>query len=205
MPGHFQHSCPARETSFGTNDSSCRSQSSRFYHKPAQLRDFRASSPSGNFDLQFLLHLSRYAQMLYRIHQSREIPIPSPSAQHLDRVARRQRLADQMEHASVFVAFACKSELDSGSDYYRSRFIRGKYDQKVLGVLFSLAKTNRRAKEYVREDLGHEIDDDVGDEDDDECEFDWDDENNGPDAENEYNKVWVDRFAIEDASRHFHA
>jgi hypothetical protein len=62
-------------------------------------------------------------KVLYRIRQWREIPIPPPSAQHLEQVARRERLADQMEHASVYVDFACKSELDSGSDYYRSQFV----------------------------------------------------------------------------------
>ncbi|GAX13083.1 hypothetical protein FisN_2Hh591 [Fistulifera solaris] len=149
-------------------------------------------------------------KVLYRIRQSRDIPIPPPSAQHLERVARRERLADQMEHASVYVAFACKSELNSGSDYYRSQFVRDKYDQEVLGVFFSLKEANLRAKNHVREELGHEVDDDDEEEDDDddddygEDEFDWDDEDFGPDDNNEYNKVWVDRFAVEDASRRFH-
>lgn len=140
-------------------------------------------------------------KVLHRIRQSREIPIPAPSRQHLERVARRQRLAEQMQHASVFVAFACKSELDSGSDYRRSMFVRDKYDQKVLGVFFSMAQANRRAKEYVQDELGHELDDE---DDEDEWDFDWDDEELGPDEDNEHNKVWVEQFAIEDASRNFH-
>jgi len=94
------------------------------------------------------------------------------------------------------------------------------YDQQVLGVFFSKAQANRRAMAYVQDDLGDDLNDDEEDmdeddeeeesdneeaedeEDDDNDTFVWDDED---DADGyEYNKVWVERRAIEDASQQFH-
>lgn len=144
-------------------------------------------------------------------------PIGGPDPETLQREARRQRIANQMEHASVYIAFTCKSELDSGSDYRRSYYIKDNFDQEVLGVFFSKANANECAKAYVRDELGYEIDehdDDEHDDDDemeeendsdDELSFVWDASDLGEyDDMNAFDKVWVERRAIEDASRHFH-
>ena len=84
-------------------------------------------------------------------------PIRGPSQRVLQRAARRQQYLDQMERASVYIALACKSELDSGSDFRRSYYVKDNFDQKILGVFFSLAQANQCAKEYCRDELGHEV------------------------------------------------
>lgn len=73
-------------------------------------------------------------------------PIGGPDRHTLQREARRRRQAEQMEHASVYIALACKSEMDSGSDYRRSHFIKDNFDQKILGVFFSKTLANQCAK-----------------------------------------------------------
>jgi len=152
-------------------------------------------------------------KVLRRISRSPNQPIGGPSQHHLNRVARRERLVDQLERASVYIAFACKSELDSGSDYNRSAHIKENFNQEVLGVFFSSARANQCAKEYIEGELGHEEefdnDDDDEDSDDDDDDygdgdngetFSWEDEDSG---EHEFDKVWVERRPIEDASRRF--
>ena len=99
-------------------------------------------------------------KVLCRIAESSSRPIGGPDQSHLAHVEKRQRLAEQMEHGSVYIAFACKSEMDSGSDFRRSFYVKESFDQEVLGVFFSKKQANQCAKEYVQNELGHEIDDD---------------------------------------------
>jgi len=118
-----------------------------------------------------------------------------------------------MEHASVYIALSCKSEIDSGSDYRRSYFIKENFDQQILGVFFSKSLANECAKNYVRDDLEYDLgedDDDMDEEeeeevdsDDEEC-FNWDSSDFGEyDDNNAFDKVWVEQRAIEDASPRF--
>lgn len=154
-------------------------------------------------------------KVLCRIARSAQEPIHGPDQHHRARAARQRRLADQMEHASVFIAFTCKSELDSGSDYRRSYFVKDNFDQQVLGVFFSKRQANQCAKEYVQDELGYDVDDEYMDDDEDDDEMDdadddtasfvWDGSDDGLyDDGNEFDKVWVERRAVEDASQQFH-
>jgi hypothetical protein len=107
-------------------------------------------------------------------------------------------------------------------------FLKESFDQDILGIFFSLAKANQCAKAYVRDELGHGIDDDSDednseeaeeDHDDDDDSNDDDDDSNGSDDSDcdeefawedenyeghEFDKVWVESYAIGDASRKFH-
>eukprot|EP00544_Gedaniella_sp_CCMP2646_P015571 CAMPEP_0202505236 /NCGR_PEP_ID=MMETSP1361-20130828/46699_1 /ASSEMBLY_ACC=CAM_ASM_000849 /TAXON_ID=210615 /ORGANISM="Staurosira complex sp., Strain CCMP2646" /LENGTH=233 /DNA_ID=CAMNT_0049138925 /DNA_START=43 /DNA_END=741 /DNA_ORIENTATION=- len=138
-------------------------------------------------------------------------PIGGPDLETRQREARRAQYVytSQMEHASVYIAFTCQSESDSGSDFRRSYYTKENFDQEVLGVFFSKANANECAKTYVCEVLGgYNVDDDNDMSDDkndsyDEEEFVWDGSDFGEyDGEmNAFTKVWVEQRAIEDASR----
>ena len=150
-------------------------------------------------------------KVLCRIAESVSRPISGPDQAHLAQVARRNRLVQQMQHASVYIAFACKSEIDSGSDFRRSFYVKDSFDQEVLGVFFSKKQANQCAKEYVQNELGHDIDEDEDDGDEEMSEDDDDDESfvfDGSDIgeyeDNAFDKVWVEQRAIEDASPRFH-
>lgn len=147
-------------------------------------------------------------KVLCRIASSRRDPLPGPSPQDLVREARRQQYAEQLEHASVYIAIACKSELDSGSDFRRSYYIKDNVDQEILGVFFSKRLANQCARDYLGMDDEDEMDDDDDDdediESDDEASFTYDGSDEGDhDEENMYQKVWVERRAIEDATPRF--
>lgn len=150
-------------------------------------------------------------KVLCRIASSPQNPISGPDQRHRERLARRQRYADQMEHASVYIALHCKSEMDSGSDFRRSYYVKDNFDQEILGVFFSVTQANECAKDYCRDELGLDMDDDEDDEDDmeeddDDAEpFVYDGSDDGEcDEDNAFDKVWVECRAIEDASPQFH-
>lgn len=103
------------------------------------------------------------AKILHRIRESRHIPIPGPSKKVLELEAKAQRYSDKLNHASVYVAIACKSELDSGSDFRRSMFVKDNVDQEILGLFFSLKAANQCARDHLAE-----IEDENGDDEDDE-------------------------------------
>lgn len=147
-------------------------------------------------------------KVLCRIADSPVDPIKGLDREIQAHRAKCRRLADQMEHASVYIAFHCMSECDSGSDYRRSYWVKEKFDEEILGVFFSKALANQCAREYVRDELGVEMDDDDEDDEDDDAD---DEEDAGSyvyDGEdcpegNSFDKVWVERRAIEDASPRF--
>lgn len=150
-------------------------------------------------------------KVLRRVKQSCQNPIQGPSAAHLARVARHRQLAEQMDHASVYIAYTCKSQLDSGSDYRRSYYTIDSFEQETLGVFFSKRAANQRAKEYVRDFLTagnyeEEDEDDMYDSDEDAETFVYDESDLGEycdDYPNAFRKVWIERQAIEDASPRF--
>jgi hypothetical protein len=140
------------------------------------------------------------------------LPIGGPDQHTLQERARKYQAALRVEHASVYMAIACKSEFDSGSDYNRSNYIKENYDKQILGIFFSLAAANACAKAHRNELCGgdDEEDDDLDidddDDDDDDLElfcYDGSDDHNFDD-QNGFDKVWVERRAIQDASRDFH-
>jgi hypothetical protein len=155
--------------------------------------------------------------------------------------------APRLRHASVYIAIACRSELDSGSDLARSWLIKDNVDQEILGIFFSKKEANECAKEHLelemdddddkeKDDNDDEVDgeeEDIKDDDDEEEDIkdDDDDDEDAEDGEEEdisvdsedeetfvydgsdhdvyddrgmFLKVWVERRAIEDASRNFH-
>jgi hypothetical protein len=63
------------------------------------------------------------------------------------RAAKLARVAAAAEHASVYIAFACKADMDSGSDYRYSATCKENFEQETLGVFFSVNAANRCAKE----------------------------------------------------------
>ena len=150
-------------------------------------------------------------KVLRRVARSSQEPIcgPAPGHSRADRRAASRRRSEMLEHASVYLACACKSELDSGSDFMVSMYVKDNYDQEILGVFFSKQMANQCAKEHVLE-LGYELDAEDNEEDedldsDDEENFVWDGSDFGEcNDENSFDKVWVERHAIEDASRRFH-
>ena len=134
------------------------------------------------------------------LHIAGQVPIGGPDAENLQREERRRQYNRQMQHASVYLALACKSESDSGSDYRRSYYTKDNYDQEVLGVFFSPRQAVQCARAHV-EELGYEI----GEDDDDEEHFEFDSEEIGEyDEDNASDRVWIEQFAIEDASPRFH-
>ena len=151
-------------------------------------------------------------KVLCRIASSVDDPI-YPSEKYLKRNQKRQQESKQIARgASVYIALACKGEPDSGSDYRYSARVKDNYDQEILGVFFVCELANQCAKEYVEETLGYALHDDdeeeeEGDEDDDDVEdycegpFEWDNECNV--SGYEYDRVWVELHAIEDASARF--
>lgn len=92
-----------------------------------------------------------------------------------------------------------KSEIDSGSDYRRSRYVRENYDQLILGLFFSsingqptyatddskMKKKKKMMIIMVRGEL-----------------FTWSNEESSYD--DSYSKVWLEERAIEDASAACH-
>jgi hypothetical protein len=147
-------------------------------------------------------------KVLCRIAQP-EPPIGGPDREARERLERRRRLAEQARHASVYIAFACKSDYDSGSDYRRSHWAKDSFDQEVLGVFFSRSLANQCAKDYVRNELGHALEDDDDDMDgsgsDGEADFEYDSSEFGlyREGDNAADKVWVEEHAIEGASPQF--
>jgi hypothetical protein len=113
--------------------------------------------------------------------------------------------------ACVYLVFHCKADQDSGSDHWASSRCKENFDEEVLGVFFSLTNANKCAREHVKEIRGDEDDEDDEDgDDDDDAEddtvpFEWDDQEAEWNDESYYNKVWVERRSIEDASAKFHA
>lgn len=150
-------------------------------------------------------------KVLRRIANSPNDPIKGPSPAQMAEATRRRELARKMDFASVYIAFSCHSEFDSGSDYRMSYHLKDNFDQELLGVFFSKAEANRCAKNHVKYDIGYEDDmDDDEDEDedgdsDDET-FVWDESDlHLGESDNHYTtRVWVERRAIEDASARFH-
>jgi uncharacterized Zn finger protein len=172
-------------------------------------------------------------KVLCRIAQA---PIPGPTRQDYAEKARKQRRAEQLEHASVYIAIACKSELDSGKVFRRSRRIKDNVDQEILGIFFSKKKANECARAHLgmdEDDEDGEDDEDDNDEEEDYCDCDDDDDDDEEfnddddddvsmvsddeatfvydgsdegdfDEEGMFEKVWVERRAIDDASRRFH-
>jgi hypothetical protein len=123
-----------------------------------------------------------------------------------------------IKHASVYMATACKSEFDSGcgSNYCRSYYVKEKYNQQILVVFFSAAAANACAKAYRNKLCGdddEEDDDDDDDNDEENSDIDDDDlelfcydgsDDHKFDDQYGFDKVWVERRAINDASRDFH-
>ena len=75
-----------------------------------------------------------------------------------------------------------------------------------MGIFFSPALANECAKNYCIENFDYDKeDDDMADDEDDDEFFCYDSSDKGEcDDDNAYNQVWVERRAIEDASRNFH-
>ena len=125
----------------------------------------------------------------------------------MQREEERKRKAAKMDHASVYIAIACKVEVDSGSDYNRSQYVKDNVDQEILGVFFSKRQANRCAKERAYQDEDMDSEEEEGDEDGDDS-VDVDTFVNDPhddwDDDMMYEKVWVERRTIEDASYDFH-
>ena len=157
-------------------------------------------------------------KVLLRIANSQNNPLPGPSPQDLhreeerkrqlmQREEERKRKAAKMDHASVYIAIACKVEVDSGSDYNRSQYVKDNVDQEILGVFFSKRQANRCAKERAYQDEDMDSEEEEGDEDGDDS-VDVDTFVNDPhddwDDDMMYEKVWVERRTIEDASYDFH-
>ena len=105
---------------------------------------------------------------------------------------------EKVNRASVYVVCRCKADFDSGSDYRFSASCKDEFDTEVLGVYFDRRAANRRAREVVAEieGGGYESGEDVD-------AFSWDNEGGDCD-ENEFDRVYVARHAIEDASSEFH-
>lgn len=146
-------------------------------------------------------------KVLHRIADSQNRPIPPPDREQVAREARRNRIANLMDRgANVYIALACKSEVDSGSDYGRSYHIKESFDQEILGVFFSAAPANQCAKDYVHNDLGYEEDEEEFELDEEEVgDYYFDSSDTDVFGQDDYvDKVWVESRAIEDASQHFH-
>ena len=142
-------------------------------------------------------HISK---VLHRIIDSQKNPLPGPSPEVLQRETQRKRRADKMEQACVYIAIACKSEFDTGSDYGRSQYLKDNVDQEILGVFLSKRQANKCAKERANQD-----EEDTDDEDDDEELFESDEPDSGEyDDDMMFEKIWVERRVIEDASADFH-
>lgn len=151
-------------------------------------------------------------KVLCRIAASVEDPIGTDEY-YVRQKAKRKKVSKQMARgAFVYIAIACKSELDSGSDFRYSWTVKDTFDEEILGVFFDLENANKCARNYVENDLVFELSDDEEEEDDedadndDDCskyieEFTWEDEN--PEG-HEIDKVWVEQRAIQDASTRFH-
>jgi hypothetical protein len=137
---------------------------------------------------------------LLRIHESMNNPIPGPPREVLEEEAQKIDHARKMDHASVYIALACKSELDSeNGDFMRSYFTKDNVDQEILGVFFSKRKANQCARDHVEKDIDDDVDSD------DEMSFVYDGSEYGEYGEGGmFQKVWVEQFAIDDASRMFH-
>lgn len=135
-------------------------------------------------------------------------PTNGPTPQDLAKGARQQRRAEQLQNASVYIAIACKSEQDDGRNYRHSRPTMENVDQEILGIFFSKKKANECAREYL--EMDDDDDDEEGAEDisvdsDDESTFAYDgSEEDDYDEMQMFQKVWVERRAIEDASRQVH-
>jgi hypothetical protein len=142
-------------------------------------------------------------KVLCRIAQG---PIAGPTHQVLAREAHQHRCAEKLLHCSVYVAIACKSQLHSGSDYRRTYF--DNVDQEILGIFFSKKKANECAREHVKsddEDDEDEVGEDISVDSEDEETFVYDGSDEGDyNDENMFEKVWVERRLIEDASHQFH-
>lgn len=120
----------------------------------------------------------------------------------------------------MWIAMTCKKKADDG-DRRRYRYFgpdEDELDHQILGVFFSRIEADECAKEYVEKELDYKEDDDSDDdemekddEDDDDdfqYSFEWDGEDYDIFEEDErfrmlYSKVWVERYAIEDATIHF--
>lgn len=141
---------------------------------------------------------------LYELAMTQDV-LPNPA--YLHRANKRRRQEDLIaERVCCFVAFASKSEIETG-DWNSSVDRRENFDAEILGIFFKIHAANALAKEHAR-DLGFEDDEEEGedeDEDEDEDEedlFAWDNEEEAD--EYWYHKVWVEKRAIEDASPLFH-
>ncbi|CAB9523026.1 expressed unknown protein [Seminavis robusta] len=143
-------------------------------------------------------------RVLYRIRSSRRDPIPGPSAETLVREAQRRKYGVQVDYGTVFLAMACQSEIDSGSDFGEPTPEKSNVDQKILGVFLSKRKANQCAREYL---LGVEakMENDSDDADSDSEETFWYDGSDDVDfeLENMFPKVWVERRIVEDATLPF--
>ena len=102
---------------------------------------------------------------------------------------------EKLNRASVYVVCRCKSERDdtAGSS------AKPEYATEVLGVYFDQIEANRRAREAVVEIEGDYDGDPV---DDDRSYFCWDNEES--EYTGDFDRVYVDRRPIEDASSEFH-
>jgi hypothetical protein len=125
-----------------------------------------------------------------------------PNPVYIERDAKRRRTESlKQQEISVFVVITCKSELDSGSDYMRSRDVKDNFDQEILGIYFTRTNANKFAKEHAMELQGDAEDEDDDDDDEDTDLFSWIDEDG---CEDSYSRVWVEERPIEDASIEFH-
>ena len=174
----------------------------------SSILESRCTCPAATMDAKRCEHIHK---VLCRIADSPSQPISGPGQAHLSLAARRNRLAQQMENASVYVAFTCKSEEDSFSDYRRSWLLKDNFDQEVIGVFFSKKRVIQCDRDYVQHELGH----DIGEEDDDGSDDHMSDDNDDDDSfvfdgsmhdyeGQSFHKVWIERRAIEDASPNFH-
>jgi len=136
----------------------------------------------------------------------------------IQRNAKRQRTADLLQqNVKVYIALKSKSELDSGSDYNMSRYVRENFDTEILGVFFKLKAANKRAKEAACE-LGFEDDEEEEEDEDEEEEEEKEEEEEDDDEDEEmfswsnddqmeedyFDRVWVEERPLEDASPQFH-
>jgi hypothetical protein len=88
--------------------------------------------------------------------------IIAPNPVYIKRNAKRHRIENlKQQDICVHVVLTCKSESDSGSAYVKDNF-----DQEILGIYFTLTKSNKCAKEHVAELKCNDDDEEEKDDDD---------------------------------------
>ena len=119
--------------------------------------------------------------------------------QYLSDMRKKRRLEIAAQRCSVYIVFHCYAERDDG-DWNHSVYRRDSYDAKVLGVFFGL----RTANAFARDHIVDNYDDEVEEEGEDLEPLFWSNSETTYE-EDSFDKVWVEKQAVQDASAVFHA